>query len=85
MQVPVRLAALPRPQAPPAVLLSFGVATLVFSASPFLIDAVADHYDVRLATSPCSAPTVLGEDRGRSLQTLALAYKNVLSRQAESP
>lgn len=51
MQVPVRLVTLLRLQVAPPVLLSVGSATVVFSASPFLVDAVADRYQVELGAS----------------------------------
>ena len=51
MQVPVRLVAVLRPQVHPAVLLAVGVSTVVFTASPFLIDDVADQYRLGLSVA----------------------------------
>ena len=60
MQVPVRLVAVLRPQVHGAVLAAVGVATVVFSASPFLIDEVADHYDLGLSAAALISTAQLG-------------------------
>ncbi len=60
MQVPVRLVAVLRPQLHGAVLAAVGVATVVFSASPFLIDEVADHYELGLSSAALISTAQLG-------------------------
>jgi len=60
VQVPVRLVAALRPNVHPAVLLAVGVATVVFTASPFLIDDVAEHYELGLTASSLISTGQLG-------------------------
>ncbi len=60
MQVPVRLVAVLRPQVHAAVLSAVGVATVVFTASPFLIDEVADHYALGLTSAALISTGQLG-------------------------
>lgn len=94
MQVPVRLVAVLRPNVHGAVLAAVGVATVVFSASPFLIDEVADHYKLGLSSAALISTAQLGGfglasfGAGRTLAGrrhvfvgagLALVFMNVLS------
>ncbi len=60
MQVPVRLVTVLRPHVHGAVLAAVGVATVVFSASPFLIDEVADHYRLGLSSAALISTAQLG-------------------------
>ncbi|MDH5520309.1 MAG: MFS transporter, partial [Acidimicrobiia bacterium] len=94
MQVPFRLVAVLRPSVHGAVLAAVGVATVVFSASPFLIDEVADHYELGLSSAALISTAQLGGfgiasfGAGRTLAgrrhvfviaALALVLANVLS------
>lgn len=94
MQVPVRLVAVLRPNVHGAVLAAVGVATVVFSASPFLIDEVSDHYQLGLSSAALISTAQLGGfglasfGSGRTLSgrrhvfvgaALALVLMNVLS------
>ncbi|MEM7338770.1 MAG: hypothetical protein AAF467_08985 [Actinomycetota bacterium] len=60
MQIPVRLAVLLRPRVAPGVLLAVGFTHLVLTATPFLLDLVAEVYDVGLATAALITTTQLG-------------------------
>lgn len=60
MQVPVRLVAVLRPNVHGAVLAAVGVATVVFTASPFLIDEVADQYRLGLSSAALISTAQLG-------------------------
>ena len=60
MPVPVRLAVLLRPSVAPGVLLAVGFSTLVLSATPFLLDLVADEYQLGLTTASLIGVTQLG-------------------------
>jgi len=94
VQVPFRLVAVLRPSVHGAVLAAVGVATVVFSASPFLIDEVADHYELGLSSAALISTAQLGGfgiasfGAGRTLAgrrhvfviaALALVLANVLS------
>ncbi|MEM9133820.1 MAG: YbfB/YjiJ family MFS transporter [Actinomycetota bacterium] len=48
MQIPLRLVLLVRPSVAPGVLLAVGFSTMAVVATPFLIQPVADHYDIGL-------------------------------------
>lgn len=60
MQIPVRLTVLLRPSVAPGVLLGVGFSTLVFSATPFLLDLVADEYDLGLTAASLVGVAQLG-------------------------
>ncbi len=50
-QAPVRLLAAARPSVPAALLVAIASSTAVFTATPFLLSAVADEYDVAVSTA----------------------------------
>ena len=50
-QVPVRLLAAARPSVSAALLVAIASSTAVFTATPFLLSAVSDDYDVALSTA----------------------------------
>jgi DHA1 family inner membrane transport protein len=49
-QIPLKLLAAARPTVSTAVLLAIATSTLIFTATPFLLPAVADERDVALGT-----------------------------------
>ncbi|MEM7272600.1 MAG: hypothetical protein AAF547_05920 [Actinomycetota bacterium] len=60
MQVPVRLTLLLRPSVAPGALLAVGYSTFVLGATPFLLDLVAEAYDVGLAAASLIGVAQLG-------------------------
>jgi DHA1 family inner membrane transport protein len=50
-QAPVRLLAAARPSVPAALLVAIASSTAVFTATPFLLSAVSDDYDVAVGTA----------------------------------
>lgn len=50
-QVPVRVLAAARPSVPAALLVAIASSTAVFTATPFLLSAVSEEYDVALSTA----------------------------------
>lgn len=60
MQIPVRLAVLLRPSVAPGVLLAVGFTHLVLTATPFLLDLVAESYSIGLASAALISTTQLG-------------------------
>jgi DHA1 family inner membrane transport protein len=50
-QAPVRLLAAARPSVPAALLVAIASSTAVFAATPFLLPAVSDAYDVAVSTA----------------------------------
>jgi DHA1 family inner membrane transport protein len=50
-QAPVRLLAAARPAVPAALLVAIATSTAVFAATPFLLPAVADEFDVAISTA----------------------------------
>lgn len=50
-QTPIRLLAAARPSVPPALLVAIASSTAVFTATPFLLPAVSDKYDVAVSTA----------------------------------
>lgn len=51
MQVPIRVSGLLRPSVPFGVLLAVGFSTIVFGATPFLLDLVTEEYGVSLVAA----------------------------------
>ncbi len=51
MQVPIRVSGLIRPAVPFGVLLAVGFSTIVFGATPFLLELVTDEYGVSLVAA----------------------------------
>lgn len=51
MQIPVRLLVLFRPSVSPGILLAIGFSTVVLVATPFLLDPVAEHYQISLTAA----------------------------------
>lgn len=60
MQIPLRLAQAFRVAVRPGLLLSLAVSTIVLTATPFLVPAVADHYGVSLGLSALISSSQLG-------------------------
>ena len=58
-QVPVRLLAAVRPSVPAALLVAIASSTAVFTATPFLLPAVSDEYDVAVSTAGWMSTTQL--------------------------
>jgi DHA1 family inner membrane transport protein len=50
-QAPVRLLAAAKPSVPAALLVAIASSTAVFTATPFLLPAVSDDYDVSISTA----------------------------------
>ena len=50
-QTPVRLLAAAKPSVPAALLVAIASSTAVFTATPFLLPAVSDDYDVAISTA----------------------------------
>ena len=50
-QAPVRLLAAARPSVPAALLVAIASSTAVFAATPFLLPAVSDEYDVSISSA----------------------------------
>lgn len=50
-QAPIRLLAAARPSVPAALLVAIASSTAVFAATPFLLSAVSDEYDVSIGTA----------------------------------
>jgi len=50
-QAPVRLLAAARPSVPAALLVGIASSTAVFAATPFLLPAVSDEYDVAISSA----------------------------------
>ena len=59
VQVPVRILAAARPSVPAALLVAIASSTAVFTATPFLLPAVSDDYDVSLASAGWLSTTQL--------------------------
>jgi len=50
-QAPIRLLAAAKPSVPAALLIAIASSTAVFAATPFLLPAVSDEYDVAVSTA----------------------------------
>lgn len=57
--VPVRLLAAARPSVPAALLVAIASSTAVFAATPFLLPAVSDDYDVAVSSAGWMSTTQL--------------------------
>ena len=60
MQIPLRLQLLLRTEVPKGVLMAAAYAAVVLSATPFLIPAIADHYDLSLSVTALVTTSQLG-------------------------
>ena len=58
-QAPVRLLAAAKPSVPTALLVAIASSTAVFAATPFLLPAVSDEYDVAVSTAGWMSTTQL--------------------------
>ena len=58
-QAPVRLLAAAKPTVPAALLVAIASSTAVFAATPFLLPAVSDEYDVAISTAGWMSTTQL--------------------------
>ncbi len=58
-QAPVRLLAAAKPTVPAALLVAIASSTAVFAATPFLLPAVSDEYDVAVSTAGWMSTTQL--------------------------
>jgi len=58
-QAPVRLLAAAKPSVPAALLVAIASSTAVFAATPFLLPAVSDEYDVAVSTAGWMSTTQL--------------------------
>lgn len=58
-QAPIRLLAAARPTVPAALLVAIASSTAVFAATPFLLPAVSDEYDVAVSTAGWMSTTQL--------------------------
>lgn len=58
-QAPVRLLAAAKPSVPAALLVAIASSTAVFAATPFLLPAAADEYDVAVSTAGWMSTTQL--------------------------
>ena len=60
LQAPLRLIAAARPSVPAALLVSIATSTAVFAATPFLLPAIADEFDVAVGTAGLTSTAQLG-------------------------
>ncbi len=60
MQTPIRLTLLLRPSVSAGILLAVGFSTFVLSATPFLLNLVAEEYDIGLAAASLIGVLQLG-------------------------
>jgi DHA1 family inner membrane transport protein len=58
-QAPIRLLAAAKPSVPAALLVAIASSTAVFAATPFLLPAVSDEYDVAVSTAGWMSTTQL--------------------------
>jgi DHA1 family inner membrane transport protein len=59
-QAPIRLLAAARPSVPAALLVAIASSTAVFAATPFLLPAVSDEYDIAVSTAGWMSTAQLG-------------------------
>ena len=60
MQIPVRLVLLLRPTVAVGVLLAVGLGTMVFTATPFLLPEITEHYGIGLGAASMISVFQLG-------------------------
>jgi predicted MFS family arabinose efflux permease len=60
LQAPLRLIAAARPSVPAALLVSIATSTAVFAATPFLLPAISDEFDVAVGTAGLTSTAQLG-------------------------